>query len=260
MAQSVLMVYEDVNLIKDKKEYWQNYISFYEKYWDGPATPKSSWWGREYEEFRQSLSNHLGIEENHIKDCFFIKDEEEQYYVCPIGSEINLNIYSCENFIPFEWFLLFESSQKSYFYTHTGYGAIHHDAIYYRTKLNNGKTELDKAENIIKKVTSSEENSLGKHPELIKLNYIEEGIANLKHWLDGFSSSGIILLNYGEICSFIVQDSMKNEDSVGELKTILKNLEQNDLLAAETNFKYLNTKWADISSKASGDKESSSIQ
>ena len=61
MAQSVLMVYEDINSLTES-EYWTKYINFYERYWDGPATPQSSWWGQEYENFRESLSEHLGIE------------------------------------------------------------------------------------------------------------------------------------------------------------------------------------------------------
>ena len=54
------MVYEDLESIKENGKYWKDYVEFYEKYWDAPATPKSSWWGIEYEEFRESLSQHLG--------------------------------------------------------------------------------------------------------------------------------------------------------------------------------------------------------
>ena len=45
---------------------------------------------------------------------------------------------------------------------------------------------------------------------------------------------------------------MKNENSVGELKSILKDLEKNDVINAESNMRLLNAKWFDISSKASG--------
>lgn len=259
MAQSVLMVYEDFKSLKDKKNYWKKYIEFYEKYWDSPATPKSSWWGREYQEFRESLSNQLGLEEKHIQDCFFIKDDEGNYYICPIGSEINLNIYSCENFIPFEWFLIFDSEEKRFFYTHTGYGAIHHDSIYYRSNTEKSIKRLDEADTIVKKTLNFLGKDINKYPGLQKLNSINEGISNIKEWLKGFSSSGITLLNYGEICSFIEQESMKNEDSVGELNTILEKLKDNDLSTAESNLKLLDFKWADINNKASGEIEVSPI-
>ena len=116
MAQTVLMVYENIESLKDKKNYWKSYVEFYEKYWDAPATPKSSWWGVEYDEFRRSLSGQLGLDTDHIQDCFFTKDKEGNYYICPIGKEVNLNIMACENFIPLEWFVLFDSEQKSYLY------------------------------------------------------------------------------------------------------------------------------------------------
>lgn len=45
MAQSVIMIYESLEAIKSKKDYWKTYIDHYEKFWDGPATPQSSWWG-----------------------------------------------------------------------------------------------------------------------------------------------------------------------------------------------------------------------
>lgn len=260
MAQSVLMAYENIDNLSDKKDYWKKYVEFYERYWDGPATPQSSWWGREYNEFKESLSSHIGIDNKHIKDCFFIKDENKNYFVCPIGSEINLNIYSCENFIPFEWFLLFDEKEKNYFYTHTGYGAIHHDAIYYKTSLEKGVSELKKAEKILHKVLNTLGEDINKYPELSNLNYVKDGISNLNDWLSGFSSSGIVILNYGEICSFIVQDSMKNENSVGELKSILKDLEKNGILNAESNLRLLNAKWFDISSKASGDVNNFPVQ
>ncbi|MGH7885974.1 MAG: hypothetical protein ACRENO_09805, partial [Thermodesulfobacteriota bacterium] len=135
MAQSVLMVYEYLDALRES-EYWEQYINFYQKFWDGPATPQSSWWGREYQEFRESLSNHLGLDKKYIKDCFFMKDKDDKYYICPIGSDVkNLNILATENMIPYEWFLLFGDEEKSYFFTHTGFGAIHHDAIYYSTKI-----------------------------------------------------------------------------------------------------------------------------
>lgn len=52
MAISVLMVYQPIESTREKERYWRSYVSYYEKYWDGPATPQSSWFGKEYDEFR----------------------------------------------------------------------------------------------------------------------------------------------------------------------------------------------------------------
>ena len=51
----------------------------------------------------------------------------------------------------------------------------------------------------------------------------------MKDWIKGFSENGVIMLNYGEICNFIEPDSMKNEDSVGEIGKIIEDIEKEDL-------------------------------
>ena len=82
----------------------------------------------------------------------------------------------------------------------------------------------------------------------------------MNEWLKGFSGKGVIMLNYGEICNFIEPDSMKNEDSVGEIRRVLEEIEKQDFTAAESSLKLLNFKWADISSKATGESENISLQ
>ena len=260
MAQAVLMIYEELSSVKENGNYWSDYVAFYEKYWDAPATPKSSWWGQEYEEFRQALSNQLGIDKKHIRDCFFTKDKDDNYFICPIGQEVNLNIMACDNFIPLEWFLLFDSAQKSYFYTHTGFGAVHHDAIYYNSDLKDSLLRLEDSLGVLTEKINDSSSDLGTYPELKNLSYVAEGISNMTEWIKGFSENGIIMLNYGEICNFIEPDSMKNEDSVGEIKNIIELLNKDDLSSADSSLKLLNFKWFDISSKASGESGNISLQ
>src|SRR3990172_9280505 len=38
MAQSFLILYEPLDSLVEKREYWNNYITFYEKYWGGPTS------------------------------------------------------------------------------------------------------------------------------------------------------------------------------------------------------------------------------
>ena len=254
------MVYENLESLGANTNYWKSYVEFYEKYWDAPANSKSSWWGVDYEEFRESLSSQLGLEKKDIKDCFFTKDKNNKYYICPIGMEVNLNIMACENFVPLEWFFLFESEQKAYFYTHTGFGAIHYDAIYYSSEIKKSIEKLNISESILCDLINNRKDELRKYPELGRLNYILEGIKNIQSWLKGFSSGGIIILNHGEICSFIEPDSMKNEDSVGALWQILEDLKSGRLNEAESELKLLDCKWADIASKASGEFETRLLQ
>ena len=82
----------------------------------------------------------------------------------------------------------------------------------------------------------------------------------MTEWLKGFSEKGVIMLNYGEICNFIEPDSMKNEDSVGEIRRVLEEIEKQDLSSADKILKLLNLKWFDISSKASGKSDNISLQ
>ena len=260
MAQAVLMVYEDINSIKENGGYWKEYVEFYEKYWDAPATPKSSWWGQEYKDFREALSAHLGLDKKHVRDCFFTKDKDNNYFICPIGTEVNLSIMACDNFIPLEWFLLFDRAQKSYFYTHTGFGAVHHDAIYYSSDLTSSLVRLESSFKVLSEKINGSNTDLGKYPELKNLSFVSEGISRMKDWIKGFSENGVIMLNYGEICNFIEPDSMKNEDSVGEIGKIIEDIEKEDLTSAESSLKLLNFKWLDISAKASGESGNISLQ
>lgn len=254
------MVYEEISSVKEDSEYWKDYVEFYEKYWDAPATPRSSWWGIEYEEFRNSLSAQLNIDKKHIRDCFFTKDTDGNYYICPIGTTVNLNIMSCENFIPFEWFLLFESTEKSYFYTHTGFGAVHHDAIYYSSDLESSLKRAADSLSILSGRMSDDQDGLNEFPGLSKLSFVGEGLSNTIEWLGGFAGMGVVMLNYGEICSFIEPDSMKNEDSVGEIRQILESIKKGDFKTADNSLKLLIYKWSDIESKAAGKTESYSLQ
>ena len=116
------------------------------------------------------------------------------------------------------------------------------------------------SESILSEAVNNRNEELGKFPELNKLHYILEGIKNMVLWLKGFSDDGVVMLNYGEICSFIEPDSMKNEDSVGDIRQIIENLSSGDFGLAESNLKLLDFKWADIASKASGEIESRSLQ
>ncbi len=259
MAMSVLMAYQPVDTTRELEGYWRSYIEFYEKYWDGPATPQSSWYGREYDEFRTALSKQLGIGKKDVKHCFFMKDEEGESYVTPIFEGVNLNVYSAENFIPLEWFLMYERDEKNYFYTHTGFGAIEHDAIYYITKIASAVKRLQEAraqiETALGKMTENEQAQFGR-----VLSALIEGIDNLWSWVGGFDERGFINLNYGEISTLIEPATMKNEDSVSELRNVLALCTSGKYTEAASSFAILMQKWDEIRAIAEGSAEKSTVQ
>jgi len=256
MAISVLMVYQPIESTREKESYWRSYVAFYEKYWDGPATPQSSWFGREYDEFRESLSNRLGMGKKEIQDCFFLKDEDGGYFIVPIGSEVNINIFSAENIIPFEWFLMFSKDEKHYFYTHTGFGAIQQESIYYNETVKNVQERLKiSKKNIESALKNIEVGSFQHMAETLK--ELSDKILNLENWLSGFDSKSFIILNYGEICAHIEPESMKNEDSVTEIHNVISLAGEGKIDEAESALTYLTIKWNEIRSAIKGERPQS---
>ncbi len=253
MAISVLMVYQPIESTREKEGYWRSYISFYEKYWDGPATPQSLWFGQEYDEFRKSLSNQLGIGKKEIQDCFFQKDDEGNYFIVPVGEEVNINIFSAENFIPFEWFLMFSKEEKHYFYTHTGFGAVQPDSIYYHARVEDTTQRLKQSKDDIETALQNIEAGSSQHlAETLK--ELGDNMCNLESWLSGFDPKSFIVLNYAEICSHIEPDSMRNEASVSEIHHVLSLAREGKFDEAESALNYLTSKWYEIRAVITGNR------
>ncbi len=249
MATSTLIVYEPLDSFGDQSEYWLEYSKFYEMYWCGPTSPFGVWFGNEYQNFRVALSEHMNIEDSEIKDCFFLKKGEQDYFIAPlIGSE---NIFSFENSIPHEWFIMFERDERKNFYTHWGFNTIHYD-----TSLAKARSRLDKRGNIIKDFISSAVET----PFAGYLNYLNDGVDNLKSWLNKFEKEGFIILNYGEICTHIHISTLHNEESVGEISKFLKLLQQKKIEEADSVLRLFFQKWEDIKHKCEGALNSELLQ
>lgn len=254
MALSVLMTYEPLDKTGERYDYWRSYISFYERFKDGPATPNSAWYGSEYDAFRESLSKELGIEKRLIEDCFFMKDEEGKYYVTPVGSKANPNIFSAENFIPLEWFLMYDGAEKKYFFTHTGFGAVRQDAIYYMTRVGTALARLDAAVNDMDAFLASSE-AAGRPALSGTLGDLRSGAANLVHWLSGFDPESFVLLNYGELSPRTDPGQMKSEDSVSELRLVVTLAREGSADDAEKVLSMLLSKWEGINRSLSPSEE-----
>jgi hypothetical protein len=252
MAESLLIVYEPLDMFVEKKSYWDDYVTFYEKYWGGPTSPFGVWFGREYETFMEALSKHLGIDEEEIEHCFFMKDKGG-YYITPLGSKANSYILSSENYIPLEWFVLFRDEEREFFYTPWGFAGMHYDA-----KINLGLKRLKEADGIIRRAV--EEHRKGELPIFQKLDEIQMGIIELEKWLSGFDPSGYVLLNYGEVSSFIHPYTLKNERSVKEMWDVLFLMGEGHIDKAQLTLNMIVEKWEDIRKKASGDISRSTIQ
>jgi len=249
MATSTLVVYEPLDSFGEQGEYWLEYSKFYEQYWGGPTSPFGVWFGNEYENFRKALSEHINLEDNEIKDCFFLKKGEEEYFIAPLAD--SKNIFSFENSIPHEWFLLFDENERKNFYTHWGFNTIHYDA-----EIDDAKKRINMAGSIIRDVIS-----LGTEiPFLGYLNYLNEGVDNLRGWLESFKLGGFIILNYGDICTYIHLLTLQNEKSVEEITYFLKLLKENKIDEADSTLRIFSQKWEDIRHKCEGDQDSELLQ
>ena len=122
-----LQIYEKLEDIKKNKDYWSRYIDFYEDYWGGPPSPHGVWFGNEYPNFQESLSDRLSINKQDIKECLFIKENNE-YYNSLSGPYENNKSYAflVDNVVPIHWFFLFSKDQKKTFKSHYGFGSIHY--------------------------------------------------------------------------------------------------------------------------------------
>ena len=259
MAKSIMLVYEPLSSIKGDKAYWESYISFYEKFWDHPSSPRSIWYGTEYEEFKTALSKFLDIEIDKIKNCFFFKDENGRYYLSPLGSE-HLNALVIENTIPESWFVPFDQSERNFFYTHTGFGAITMDGIYYKTRLSIGLERITKAQRIIGNLEEKIISSDLRLPFSQLLSQIHGEIKDLEVWLSAFDKDSFIILNYGDICSHIHPQTFKNENSAMEIWEFLSLIESEKFEDADLKIRLVQQKWKEIRNKISGEIDKSRLQ
>jgi len=253
MAISSILVYEPIDSFGDKSSYWKEYCEFYEQYWGGPTSPLGVWFGNEYEAFRNALSSHLDIEKKEIEDCYFMKDKDGKYYISPMFSKTNSS--HSENIIPLDWFLLFNEDERKSLYTHWGFNAVHYD-----TKI---QIALDRIEEALQILSDCFENcEEGELTSLFanNLSVMSQGLSDLEIWLSGFDKSGFIVLNYGELCSFIHASTLKNEQSVGEMWEFLHLLRNGQLEDASTSLRALFHKWEGIRAQTSGDVGKSTIQ
>lgn len=251
MPSSTLIVYEPLANFDENPEYWEDYVRYYEKYWGGPTSPFGMWFGNEYNAFKKSIADHLAVEEDEVDDCLFMKDENGDYFIAPTSN--TKNIFSSENVVPLEWFLLVSEDERKNFYSHWGFNSIHYD-----TKLGDAKKRLHNSGVILEKSLLNEATAKSRLKPFIEGLVL--AINDIDTWLSSFDSSSFVILNYGDICSHIQPYTLKNENSVFDIKYILELVSACKLEEAELKLKLFFQKWDDIKDKCMGIQDSGSIQ
>jgi hypothetical protein len=181
-----------------------------------------------------------------------MKDKNGRYYIAPLGSKGQSHIFFSENIIPLHWFAIFREEERKILYTHWGFNAISYD-----TKLDSGLRRLKEGEKVIDSVIDKNESD---SHVLNKLAGIRAGMRKLYSLLSGFDPSGSVVLNYGEICSFIHPYTIPNENSAKDMWDLLTLLSSGKIADADSRLNILTQKWDDIRRKASGDPGGTTIQ
>jgi len=235
MPSCCLQIYQRLSHFKEDKDYWSEYTDFYERFWGGPTSPYGLWFGNEYGTFQSALCDQLNIKENEIKECLFIKEENENF-ICP-DNKLDTVPFSflVDNIIPIHWFFIFEESQKKIFKTHWGFGAIHY------------KCPIDSAKKLINDFISLTDKNENRDDELE--NYIEiitQDLKELAVWLENFPNDSIMILNYGDLLASFPMNSLDKEDSVRIISDFKNKLITSDYESAKDMFKFLIERWTNI--------------
>ena len=253
MAISSILIYEPIDSFGSKSSYWKEYAEFYEKYWGGPTSPLGIWFGNEYEAFRKSIAEHLGMDEKEVEDCYFMKDENGKYFVAPMYSKSNTA--HSENIIPIDWFVLFSEDDRKSLYTHWGFNAIHYD-----TRIEIALDRMREALQILSDCFDKYEEKKLMSLFANNLSIMSQSLSDLHAWFSGFEKSGFIVLNYGDICSFMDINALNKERSVHETWQFLQYLKEGDLQSASSALNILFQKWEGIRSQAAGEIDISTLQ
>jgi len=253
MSTCTLIIYEPLTKFKENQSYWKKYIEYYEKYWGGPPSPLGVWFGNEYRVFQKKLSEYLDMDEGEITDCFFTKDQNNNYYIAPSTSA--RNIFTNKDFIPIEWFFIFSEKERKELHSHWGFNAIH-----YSTRISDALERLNRASGIIEPVL--ERGQVEKVDVVLKSNLemILEGLEHIKKLLLSYDSSGSVVLNYGDICSVIHPYTLRNEKSVKEVSDMVDMLKDREYEKVASSLMIFSEKWDEIRRKSSGEIENRMIQ
>ena len=253
MPKSTIIVYEPIEKFGRMSEYWGKYISFYEEYWGGPTSPYGVWFGDEYDDFQYKLSKFLDVDE--IQDCLFIKGSGGKYLISPLRSFKNKYMSHSDNHIPLQWFILFEDDERKFFYTHMGFGRIH-----YGTDLKQSLNRIDKADRIIEDSITRHRKATDQSAFLMKLKKIQSGLFELRTWLSEFDSHSYVVLDYGELCSFISPYTLNMDHTSKELWNMLSNLNRDNIEESRQILNSLLQKWETVKQKVTGEILKNEIQ
>ena len=140
--------------------------------------------------------------------------------------EVRSHILHANWHVPLRWLAAFEDTDRILTEDKDGL------RIRYETRLSKAKARLARC------ITILEE------------NWIEDGVTvavrELVEWLDGFTSDGLIELDYGSVAATFTHDDLLEDRSAGEVASCLDALEAGDLMRAGRLFTTLTERWTEV--------------
>ena len=140
--------------------------------------------------------------------------------------EVRSHILHANWHVPLRWFAAFEDSERILTEDKDGL------RVRYETQLSNAKARL------VRCIAVLEE------------SWIDDGVTvavrELVEWLDGFTSEGLIELDYGSVASTFSHEDLLDDHSAGEVASCLDALESGDLIRAGRLFSGLTERWTEV--------------
>lgn len=143
--------------------------------------------------------------------------------------EVRSHILHANWHVPLRWFAGFDDSERILTEDKDGL------RIRYETQLSTAKARLVRCLAVLEET------------------WIDDGVTTavkeLVEWLDGFTTDGLIELDYGSVAAMFTHEDLLEDRSAGEVGSCLDALESGDLIRAGRLFSGLTERWTEVRSK-----------
>lgn len=143
--------------------------------------------------------------------------------------EVRSHILHANWHVPLRWFAAFDGSERILTEDKNGL------RIRYETQLSTAKARLVRCLAVLEET------------------WIDDGVVaavrELVEWLDGFTSDGLMELDYGSVATMFSHEDLLEDQSAAEVAACLDALEAGDLMRAGHLFTALTERWTEVRAK-----------
>ena len=122
-----------------------------------------------------------------------------------------------------------------------GFGRIH-----YGTDIQKCLNRIIKADTILEESLMKYDNTDKEEQILLQLKSIQSKLFELNVWLSEFDEKSYVVLDYGELCTYINPYNLNKDHSTKDLWNILDNLINSDLAESGQKLRSFLNKWENI--------------